>query len=250
MEADDSLTLGIDPGTRNMGLTFVQNRTLIAEVMDKIDIHVYHDEEYSYTHDHYHHVAQRILRKYHPYFLRCTLVGSEKVIVVISDTDVMVFIAHFLDAIRYTYPHIIITPVNSSDVRAWWGVTVKRTQAQSKKLSKGSKRLQNKKASMNATLMSPADKLRYTKYFQKYDIVKKGKTKGKKKLVKLYDPWESAMIAVYCIKNRSKVIDTRTYVTKHPTKEPSIMRMQNIQLFESQKPTEEPPKKKRKTKKQ
>lgn len=170
-------------------------------------------------------------------------------ITVISDTDVMVFIAHFLDAIRYTYPHITIAPVNSGDVRAWWGVTVKRTQAQSKKLSKNSKRLQNKKASMNATLMSSADKLRYTKYFQKYEVVKKGKTKGKKKLVKLYDPWESAMIAVYCVKNRSKLIDSKMYVTKHPTNNPSIIRMQNIQLFESQKPADEPPKKKRKTKK-
>lgn len=43
MEADEPLTLGIDPGTRNMGLTFLQERTLIAEVMDKVDIHVYHD---------------------------------------------------------------------------------------------------------------------------------------------------------------------------------------------------------------
>jgi hypothetical protein len=204
---------------------------LLAEKMDLCDIHVNGDYKYSYNEEHYHHVAQRLVQFYDPQLKRCYAFGFERQ-PPFANPDVVLFRAYLEQAIRYAHPEIHIVYANPSEVRKFWNIQVKRTKQQSK-ASLNTKRLQNKRVSWLAPLMSAKNKTRVAKFFTKTEYVAKGKTKGKKKSVKCVDAWEATLIAVYVVYNLETLIaDThKQYKTRTPTSLPGVLRLSNIELL-------------------
>lgn len=228
------LVLGVDPGTRHMGLAFVDKHTNIAVIDDEIEIFVGNGYDHKYEHYHYPFVASELLRKYEAFMQHCSVMISEKIVLQIEfiNKDVMVFMGCFATAVRCRYPNICMLVGDSIEIRRFWHVTVKRSKAESKKTSDNKKRLQNKKKSLEAAMMSSMDKMRYLSKFKIDVMIQKGKNKGKIKKELVYDAWDACMIAMYGIHNLEKLQQEQAvpFTRRIKCSRPSIHRLRNIQL--------------------
>lgn len=251
--------IGHDPGTRGPGFTVLNIHTKVAERMDIVDMFIRKGHVRRYHDHHYYDVARQVIADYDNYFQNTDLFVCEKINRKLGapkkkkyyNVDVVIMHAYIVSALRTLYPHLKIRYVESKDVRAHWGVTVKRTKAESKSMSLDKKRLQNKKYSWNAKLMSDKNKQCCKKLYTVRKTVMSGKTKGKSKLELMHDAWESAMIAMYGLQHMTELLNQEDpgYITRTPTKSSRVLRMEHIQLFEApeQPPEQQPeePKKKR-----
>lgn len=217
-----------------------------------------HDHVYDYHH--FYDVIRCVLGDYDYYFSQCDLLVCEKLArkmgsgpnATYYNPDVVAMHAYLVCAVREIYPHVKIRYVDARQVRAHWGVTVKRTKEQSKRMSLNAKRLQNKKYSWYAKLMSDTNKELARKLFTVRKKIKSGKKKGQMKTELAHDGWESAMIAMYGLSHYDELLNQTDegYVSREPTTNDRVRRMPNVQLFDAPPVTETPkpaPKRKRNT---
>lgn len=222
-EQPRDLFAGYDPGTRKIGVAFVDN-DLNCVAMDNYDIHVHEDLEYTLATPHYYFAAQHFVKNYEALLKRCIAFGIETQ-PYFGETSVMYLMIYIECEIKRVHPEIKVVYVSGVAMRNFWGISVQRSEEEIKTLTREQRRSQNKTASWTACMTSEFDKERIKKFF-----VDVSTTRGKRRTVVCHDPWEAALYAVYLRFNYQNLA-IKQYMTARPTTLSTINRLENIEMF-------------------
>lgn len=156
------LVCGIDPGTSNLGLAFIDPETETA-VMIVVDIHVW--GEYTYVMKGQYTMSQRVIdlvtsEPLAPLLQQTIALGCERMDHPASNMEVRFLAAIFEQTIRCIYPQLEYYLVRAQDVRAFW------------QTGGGGSYIERKKKSLGTSILSRYDHARYDTVFRK-SIVQK-----------------------------------------------------------------------------